>query len=154
MADVFQETIDLAELLIIGALAYFAYKAYRFLTNQGGTNCGPNGGQPCCKVSEVGTDTCVGSDGSPCGSWEFWTATSCYEGTPTTTSTQIKAAQSDSSAVAGFGSLFTNPQFTGSFDINAPTPGLPAGYNPATGTIDTPQPSGFLPGPCPEGALC
>ena len=78
MADVFEDTLDLVQLAIIAVVAFLAYRAYQYVTNKGGTNCGPNGGESCCSPSEVGTDACVSEDGSPCGQWEFWTATTCY----------------------------------------------------------------------------
>lgn len=135
MADPIEDSLLLAELLAIGILAYLGYRIFEYLTNKGGTNCGPDGGKACCSPSQVNTDACVGSDGNPCGSWEFWTATTCYAGTPSVLTEQVQAAEQNSSVLGGVGAIFTNPQFGGSFDITAPTPGVPFNYDPTTGTI-------------------
>jgi hypothetical protein len=132
MADELGETVQLLQLAVIAVIAYLAYRAWSTLTNKGGTNCGPNGGQPCCDPSQVNTNNCVGANGNPCGTWEFWTATTCYQGTPSVTTQQIQAAEQGSSTLGGIGAVLNPPSVP-----SAPVPGLPVGYDPVTGTIDS-----------------
>jgi hypothetical protein len=138
--------VQLLQLAVIAVIAYLAYKAWSTLTNKGGTNCGPNGGQKCCDPSQVNTNNCVGADGNPCGTWEFWTATTCYQGTPSVTIQQIQAAR-DQSSVWGGAVDYLAPYDTGPAPVApatlpmqntlgvAPTVGLPSGYDPITGII-------------------
>lgn len=57
MADVFQETIDLAELLIIGFVAYLIYEAYSSIQKAGSTKCDPN--------TLIGKFLCSGGESQP-----------------------------------------------------------------------------------------
>jgi hypothetical protein len=130
--DRIEEAENAGWLILIVVVAYAAWKIYDSFTNK--TQCGANGGQPCCTSADMSAGNCISpADGSACGWWEFLTATTCYEGTPQ--QTPLQAAEANSSAtggaVAAIGSLFTG------YDTapGAMTPGLPAGYNPATGTI-------------------
>ena len=139
--DVFEATA-LLQLAVIAVAAYAVYRIWSYLTNKGGTDCGPNGGQKCCDPSQISTDACVGADGTPCGFWEFWTATTCYQGTPSVTVAQQEQARQQSNAAGG---VATVPIGT----IAAPVPGVPGGYNTATGTIDPNAPNSGIPGTQP-----
>lgn len=142
------ELIQLVEIAVIGVIAYFAYKFF----NQ--SNCGANKDQQCCRTADVNTAACLkNSDDTTCG-WADFLAFNCYS--PAGSQATVDTARQQSSATAGavdtIGSWFNDYSpftFSGgvlapNYQFNmtdptqpppAPTPGLPSGYNPSTGTI-------------------
>ena len=118
--DPISDAINLGYLVAFVVLGYVVWKIYDSVMGTTADN-----GQQKCTYAQYSGGQCVSGDGSnaPCGFLEYWTATSCYAGTPT--------AQPSGSVVGGIGSLFTGANSTPA----APTPGLPAGYDPTTGTI-------------------
>ena len=155
MADVFElgeEAIQLAELAIIGVLAYLAYRAYELFSGSG-SNCGPDKDQQCCSPSDINTAACLNADGSAgCGYSGFFSR-SCYQASADVVA-QVNQAREQSSATSGAADIIGSWYFPWSdaySNLNtvpaAPTPGLPVGYDPTTGTIN-PTASGTAgPGP-------
>jgi hypothetical protein len=121
--DPVQQAIDIGYLLVIALLAYVGWKIYDSFAGTTADN-----GQKKCTLSDMSNGNCVsGSGGGVCGWFEYLTATSCYEGTPSTP----PAAASDSSPSTSqlIGSIFTS-----SGTPAAPSPaGVPAGCDLTTG---------------------
>lgn len=114
--------VSLGYLIVIGIAAYFGWKFYDSFTNPKADN-----GQNKCAGAYPDVN-CTSGNGGPCGVWEFYTATTCFEGTsPPTPET---SSPDSSSSLLGLGSLFTGSNSTPS----APSPpGAPAGCNYITG---------------------
>jgi hypothetical protein len=130
--DDLEQVENLITLGLIGVILYAAYKIYQSFTNSGGTACG-SGSQGCCAYSDFSAGNCIGADGTACGWWEYLTATTCYKGAPAAAPVAASANVGPSmigSTLLSWGSLENQTVAPA-----APTPGLPAGYDPTTGMI-------------------
>lgn len=119
---------------IVGIAGYFIYKMIACTLDS--SKCNADNGLPRCTLSDMTGGNCVSSDGSACGWYEFFTATSCSKGTPTT-----PTAPTDDSSNSSIGSVISGgyDYATGAGDDVPPSagaPGLPEGYDESTGMID------------------
>jgi hypothetical protein len=134
-----QDTVNLVLLAaIVGVIGFGAYEIWKELKcTLHPDQCGADNGQPRCTYADYSDGNCVSGDGaSPCGFWEYWTATSCYKGTPTkNTPAQVAAAAADSSVLGGLKALVSPDVIEDPYPASV-APGLPPGYNPVTGEID------------------
>jgi hypothetical protein len=128
--DPIEELTNVGYLILFGAVAWMAWKIYDSFYGANADN-----GKPKCSTTDMSAGNCVGSDGTACGWWEFFTATSCYKGTPKTTPSgpiPITASGADlnTSTSDMLGSIFT---YEGATPTAPAPPGAPAGCNLQTG---------------------
>jgi hypothetical protein len=128
------DAINIGYLLAFAVVAYVAWKIYDSFAGTKADN-----GQPKCTYADQQAGNCVGTDGTACGAWEYWTATSCYKGTPAAAPAAADAVPDDASFQSGIrgGADLIGSTFTGSDTApGALAPGLPVGYDPSTGLIN------------------
>jgi hypothetical protein len=130
MADPVQEGIDVGYLVVFGVIAYLAYLAYQALsdpTSGAGTWLCQNLGVNCAAGAPAPTGG-LGSIAQSIGTWWGNASASLDQANVTATN----AVQTVVQTPAMVGSVLTTPAPP---TPAAPSLGLPAGYNMATGTI-------------------
>lgn len=124
-ANPLEETIDLG---LIAFMAFIGWKVFQGLTTTKADN-----GQPMCSMSDMENNNCISGDGSSaCGWWEYFTATSCYRGTPAGAGTPASTTASIVLDPANPASILTPVMTT---PAGSPGQGIPMCKDTITGNI-------------------